>query len=86
MRMHSNILAATQNKPFIAIAYEHKTNGISKQLGMDKYCIKVEDVNEDKLYRLLINMYKKYDKNSSIIKNKLDVIRRKELRFWTSTL
>jgi len=67
MRMHSNILAATQGTPFLAISYEHKSEGISKYLGMEKYCIKCEKVNKENLYELLVDVYK----NRNDLKNKL---------------
>ena len=65
--MHSNILAATQGTPFLAISYEHKSEGISKYLGMEKYCIKCEKVDKENLYELLVDVYK----NRNDLKNKL---------------
>lgn len=53
MRMHSNILAAVYGTPFIAIAYEHKSEGISKTLGMKKYCLRVQEVSSSRLLTLL---------------------------------
>ncbi|MEK7576595.1 MAG: polysaccharide pyruvyl transferase family protein, partial [Patescibacteria group bacterium] len=35
MRMHSNILAATENTPFVAIAYEYKTEEIARSIGLE---------------------------------------------------
>ena len=35
MRMHSNIIAATQGVPFVAVAYEYKTQGIARDLGAE---------------------------------------------------
>ena len=67
MRMHSNILAATQGTPFLAISYEHKSEGIAKYLGMEKYCIKCEKVDKENLYELLVDVYK----NRNDLKNKL---------------
>lgn len=48
-RMHSNIFALSMYVPTIAIGYRHKTIGIMKMLGMEKYVcdisnIKFEDV------------------------------------------
>lgn len=67
MRMHSNILAAVQHTPFVAISYEHKTEGISKLLKLDKYSIKCDEVDEEKLFALLMRAYKQ----RKILKNKL---------------
>ena len=57
MRMHANILAATQFVPFIGIAYEHKTMGIAKTLGMQSYCIWGYEVTSKKLLSLLHTVF-----------------------------
>ena len=57
MRMHSNVIAATQGIPFVAVSYEYKTEGIAKYLGMIDYCIKQENVTGEKLFELLRNVY-----------------------------
>jgi colanic acid/amylovoran biosynthesis protein len=57
MRMHSNILAAVQGTPFIAVSYEHKTEGIAKQLVMEKYCIRCSSLTKNKLYKMMVNAY-----------------------------
>ena len=82
MRMHSNILAATQGVPFVAVSYEHKTDGIAKQIGMEKYCISADMVDGKSLYRLLANAYK----NRIQIRNQLSIrvtsIRTRGKRQW----
>lgn len=86
MRTHSNLLAATQGTPFVAISYEHKTEGIAEQITMDNYCIEGEKVDKDNLYQLLIDAYK----NRSYLKNKLlnsiKTIQDKETKRWRSIL
>lgn len=86
MRMHSNILAAIQGTPFVAISYEHKTEGIAEQIVMEKYCIDGEKVDKDNLYMLLIDAYK----NRNILKNKIlnsiKTIQDKETQRWRSIL
>lgn len=57
MRMHSNILAATQGTPFIAISYEHKTEGIARDLGLEKFCVKAEKVNKQNILAMLNDLY-----------------------------
>jgi colanic acid/amylovoran biosynthesis protein len=56
MRMHSDIMAAIQEVPFIAIAYEHKTEGVCDYMGLSKLCIKAPDVDKETLYKLLIEL------------------------------
>lgn len=53
MRMHSNILAATENVPFVAIAYEHKTQDIASLIGLGEYCVSCEEVASRDLAGLL---------------------------------
>lgn len=46
MRMHSNIFSLTGFVPVLAIAYEHKTNGIMEQLNIGQYVVNIKDVTE----------------------------------------
>lgn len=57
MRMHSNIIAATQGVPFVAVSYEYKTEGISKTLNAEKFTIKSAEVSPEILFRLLCGRY-----------------------------
>ena len=71
MRMHSNILAATQGIPFAAISYEYKTEGISKSLGMRDYCIKCDEATPENLFQLLMRTYINRDELKIRIKNSI---------------
>lgn len=62
MRMHSNIIAATSGVPFVAIAYEYKTNGISTQLDNAEYVIDFDNVTAERLYKLIKKAYVKKNK------------------------
>lgn len=53
MRMHSNIYAYVQNVPFVAVSYEHKTLGICRDLGLEKFCIPWQSASGEKLFSLL---------------------------------
>jgi len=44
-RMHSAILSTIVNTPFITIAYEYKTVGFLKHLGLEKWNINIEDLS-----------------------------------------
>ncbi|MGI8351378.1 polysaccharide pyruvyl transferase family protein [Niallia circulans] len=57
-RMHSNIFALGAEVPTVAIAYEHKTNGIMGVLELDDYVIDIEDVTPEKLNNLVNKCYK----------------------------
>lgn len=59
MRMHSCILTFNSGTPFIPIAYEHKTVGISKQCGFDEFLMWAGDVK----YELLVEYSKRIIEN-----------------------
>lgn len=82
MRMHSNILAAIQGTPFVAISYEHKTQGIAKQLFMEKYCVNYKDVNSENLYNLLVDAYHHRKNLKNNLKSCIKAIQYKEIKRW----
>jgi polysaccharide pyruvyl transferase WcaK-like protein len=86
MRMHSNILAATQSTPFISISYEHKTLGIAQQLKMQDYCLNCDEVNENNLLELLMKAYNKRQELAQVIQESLDDIKRREFSRWSDVL
>ena len=47
MRMHSIIFAARQKVPFIALLYDQKVLELLKLLGMEKYGIKMGNMNPE---------------------------------------
>jgi colanic acid/amylovoran biosynthesis protein len=44
-RMHSNIFALSKHVPVAAIAYRHKTRGIMRMVGLERYVVDIDDVN-----------------------------------------
>ena len=86
MRMHSNILAATQSTPFAAIAYEYKTEGISKQLSMEKYCIRCENVNESRLIKILLEVHANRSRIKNQLRKAVKTIQVTEMNRWNSLL
>jgi len=86
MRMHSNIFAAIQGTPFVALSYEYKTEGIAKQLSMEKYCIRCEDVNKDSLYKILMDAYKNRSYLRKELINSVEEIQNREIKRWGNIL
>ncbi len=86
MRMHSNILAAIQGTPFVAISYEHKTEGIAKQLNMEKNCIKYENVDSKNLYKLLIDAYENKRDIKKQLLHSVKTIQDNETQKWNHYL
>ena len=70
-RMHSNIFALSEGIPSIAISYDYKTDGIMNLFDMDKYVIKIEDINSDILYKKMLELMEdKHIKESILEKYK----------------
>jgi len=86
MRMHSNILSIIQHTPFVAIAYEHKTPGMLKMLGLDQFCIDCEEVNQDNLLTLLNQVYTNRLSISNQIKDSITAIKAIEFDRWQKIL
>ena len=82
VRMHSNILAALQGTPFIAVSYEHKTIGISKSLDIGNYCIDIKKANSNALYKKLILLEKEREEISKKLYFSLGKIRTRENKTW----
>ena len=60
-RLHSNIFAATQRVPVVAIAYQHKAMGIMKMLGMGDYVVRIEDFDPTMLAGLIQDAMERRD-------------------------
>ncbi len=86
MRMHSNILAATVGTPFVAIAYEHKTEGITETIKMNRYCIKAEEVNSTNLHTLLVNQSRNLNLHSLTMTKNLNSVVKVEKNKWADIL
>lgn len=52
-RMHSNIFALSSGVPTLAIAYEPKTEGIMRMLGLERYVLPMREVTRERLGGLL---------------------------------
>lgn len=52
-RFHSVIFALCAHVPAIAIEYEHKTSGIMRELGLERWVIAIEDVTTPRLVALV---------------------------------
>lgn len=67
MRYHSNIFAAKGGVPFLAIAYEEKMQGFMEDWKMEKWSIKLSELN----YEYLIEKYNLLEQEYVEYKNKL---------------
>lgn len=85
MRMHANILAATEYTPFLALAYEDKTIGISKTIEMEKYTLRLSEL-EKTLDHNLEEAYLKKAENSKHLKATLSTINVQQREYWCNFL
>lgn len=86
MRMHANIFAAHQGVPFVAISYEHKTEGIARELAMGKYCVSCEEIDGENLSTLLIEAFHKRKYLGKRLKDILKNIQKTEATQWNRYL
>ena len=70
MRYHSNIFSAKEGTPFISISYEQKMFGFMQKIGLEEYCI---DINELSIIELE-NKFKKLNSNYELYNQKLKLI------------
>lgn len=60
MRYHSNIFSAKMGTPFISISYEQKMQGFMKKIGLEKYCISIDEINYERLKSKMELVVKNY--------------------------
>lgn len=70
MRYHSNIFSAKMGTPFISVSYEQKMSGFMDISGLSDYCIKVEDLNADRLKTAFEYLEKNYNQYNSLLAEK----------------
>ncbi|MEE4271602.1 MAG: polysaccharide pyruvyl transferase family protein [Thermoanaerobaculales bacterium] len=58
-RMHSNIFALSSKVPSLAIAYQPKTEGIMRALGLADFVVPIEGLNLDELERIFAEMLRR---------------------------
>ncbi|HSW88403.1 MAG TPA: polysaccharide pyruvyl transferase family protein, partial [Candidatus Saccharimonadales bacterium] len=82
-RMHSAILSTVVKTPFITIAYEHKTLGFLKHLGLENWNIDIENLSsyllQEKVDDLFENKYHQFtlklqEKHQEIMKKEDELI------------
>ncbi len=86
MRMHANIISATQYVPFVAIAYEYKTQGIAGTLGMNDFVLPCEDVTPEVLSGLLERAFRQRTALRTRIKSRVLTLQRTETEKWVRIL
>ncbi|MEN9407215.1 MAG: hypothetical protein RLZZ455_431 [Candidatus Parcubacteria bacterium] len=86
MRMHSLIFAILQNTPFVAVSYEHKTEGLMQTLGLSHLCVQSSKATEKNLRALLFEVYEKRDALKKSLASSLLRIKAEEEKRWKELL
>ncbi len=86
MRMHSNILAAIQGVPFVAVSYEYKTEGIARDLGLHQFCLPCNQVTPQKLLEKVNQAYTNRISAAEGMQQKLDQLKKRETKRWLELL
>lgn len=63
MRYHSNIFSAKMGTPFVSISYEQKMKGFMEKIGLNEYCIPVENLTLERVedtFNKMCNNYHEY--------------------------
>lgn len=82
MRMHSNILAATQGTPFVAVSYEYKTEGIAADLGLEEFCLPCATLTSDSLFSTTVQLKNKHRAVGQKMTERLTTIQTQESKRW----
>lgn len=82
MRMHSLIFAILQNTPFVAVSYEHKTEGLMQTLGLSHLCVQSNKATGKNLQALLFEVYEKKDVLKKSLASSLTRIKGEEEKRW----
>jgi polysaccharide pyruvyl transferase WcaK-like protein len=64
--------------PFVAISYEHKTEGIAKQLGMESNVVNCKNVDAKQLASLLVSSSRNLEAMRKNLRIKVATIRTEE--------
>lgn len=51
LRYHSNIFSAKMGTPFLSVSYEQKMKGFAQSIGMEDYCIDINDLSAAELQK-----------------------------------
>ena len=74
-RMHSNIFATSMSVPTVAIAYEEKTNGIMRMLGLEDYVLGIDTLEPEACYQRILNCVQHREEISSHLQQRIPEIR-----------
>jgi len=74
-RMHSNIFALTMEVPTIAIAYEHKTEGIMSMLELQHWVLPINSLEPERLVSKVEELWEQRDSMRRYLASKIPIMR-----------
>lgn len=74
VRLHSLIFSAMKKTPFVGISYSKKVENFMYEIGLEKYCLKNDQFDDDFLEDLIENMIQDKDEIKKTLKNKIPKI------------
>lgn len=75
-RLHSNIFALTAGTPVLAIAYQYKTHGVMRMLGLGDWVIDIRQATPEVLTEALAKLWQEQDARRAQLRQTLPEIRR----------
>ncbi|MDA7859338.1 polysaccharide pyruvyl transferase family protein, partial [Mariniblastus sp.] len=83
-RLHSAILALRYGTPALALYYEHKSEGVLKQLGLDDWSVRLQEVGNSKTKSLVSQILRNPIQSNERVKNAVDAerLRAQEMIKW----
>jgi polysaccharide pyruvyl transferase WcaK-like protein len=74
-RYHNVILSLMLNRPVLSISYNEKNDAVMERIGLEEFCLKIENFGTDELIRTFTKLEKKMDSFGEEIKNKTEKLR-----------
>lgn len=78
-RLHSAIFSFISGTPVISINYQHKGEGIMRELGIGKFCLDIEKIDAEKIKKISNHILEDKDKFEFEMSQRIKVIRNKIL-------
>lgn len=79
-RMHANIAATSMCVPTLAISYSHKTGGIMKMLGLEKYVVNFRTMTIEDIIVLVDDLWKNKEQITNHLKKRICSIKKSALQ------
>jgi polysaccharide pyruvyl transferase WcaK-like protein len=76
-RMHPLIFCTSMGVPAVGVEYEFKTREYLQALGLEEYCVRIEDITHEKLIMLIEDLIRKRARIAGQLKEKVKTLQRR---------